>query len=164
MTNPIIHQNLVVKPVGTGEFGIFSKGHFNAYEIIEACAWLPISQRMQILIAKNSSQLTNHLFSNPDGLNKERAFLDKLAELELEKRLDSGLITPAQAQMLMQDIGGPNKLLDITSHAILLGFGSIYRKSQSPNINWEYDSESKLYIFSTVQQVRPGQELTYFSN
>jgi len=55
-------------------------------------------------------------------------------------------------------------MLHINSHAILLGFGSIYRRSVSPNINWDYDFDKKLYKFYTVQDIDPDQELTYFLN
>ena len=32
------------------------------------------------------------------------------------------------------------------------------------DINWDYDSEKKLYKFYTVQDIDPDQELTYFLN
>lgn len=164
MTNPTILPGLIIKPVSQNQFGVFTTVSYPAYTVIETCAWIPVTQRLQILISKNSNQVNQVLFPNPDGIEKEKSILNKLAELELEQRLDAGLLTPSQVHSIINEVGGTDKLLHVVSHAILLGYGSIYRKSQTPNINWSYDTETKLYSFSTVQLVRPGQELTYFIN
>jgi hypothetical protein len=164
MSNPSILSSLYVKPVNSKEFGVFSSTQIYRNSTIEFCAWIPISQKTQILLKNHDQVLDNRLFVNPDGLNKEREIAEKLADLNLQERLDRGLISTDQFKAIVYDVINPNKMLHIDSHAILLGFGSIYRRSASPNINWDYDSEKKLYKFYTVQDIDPDQELTYFLN
>ena len=164
MSNPSILSSLYVKPVNSKEFGVFSSTQIYRNSTIEFCAWIPISQKTQLLLKNNDQVLDNRLFVNPDGLNKEREIAERLADLNLQERLDRGLISTEQFKSIVYDVINPNKMLHIDSHAILLGFGSIYRRSASPNINWDYDSEKKLYKFYTVQDIDPDQELTYFLN
>jgi len=164
MSNPSILSSLYVKPINAKEFGVFSNAQIYRNSTIEFCAWIPISQKTQILLKNNDPILDNRLFVNPDGMNKEREIGEKLAELNLQERLDRGLISTDQFKAIVYDVINPNKMLHIDSHAILLGFGSIYRRSASPNINWDYDSNKKLYKFYTVQDIDPDQELTYFLN
>ncbi|CAB4218199.1 hypothetical protein UFOVP1604_9 [uncultured Caudovirales phage] len=164
MSNPSILSSLYVKPVNSKEFGVFSSTQIYRNSTIEFCAWIPISQKTQLLLKNNDRVLDNRLFVNPDGMNKEREIAERLADLNLQERLDRGLISTEQFKSIVYDVVNPNKMLHIDSHAILLGFGSIYRRSASPNINWDYDSEKKLYKFYTVQDIDPDQELTYFLN
>lgn len=159
---PKILNTLYVKPVNDKEFGVFTNAPLYRDSIIEFCAWLPISQKLQILIDKNDANLGQKLFVNPDGIEKERQFAAKIAELDLQERLDRGLITQEQFKAILIEVANPTKLLNIDSHAILLGFGSMYRQSETPNITWEYDSESKLYKFYTNQDIAANCELTYF--
>ena len=159
---PKILNTLYVKPVNDKEFGVFTNAPLYRDSIVEFCAWLPISQKLQILIDKNDANLGQKLFVNPDGIEKERQFAAKIAELDLQERLDRGLITQEQFKAILIEVANPTKLLNIDSHAILLGFGSMYRQSETPNITWEYDSESKLYKFYTNQDIAANCELTYF--
>jgi hypothetical protein len=159
---PKILSNLYVKPINDKEFGVFTSAPLYRDSVIEFCAWLPVSQKLQILIDKNDANLGQKLFVNPDGLEKERQFAAKIAELDLQERLDRGLISSEQFKAILIEVANPTKLLSVSSHAILLGFGSLYRRSELPNITWEYDSESKLYKFYTTQDVGANSELTYF--
>jgi hypothetical protein len=165
MINPAILQTLIVNKTPDGEFGVFTNAQIHKHTTVEICAWLPITKKVQILLKSNGSSLANAIFENPDGMDRERAFIEKLADMELQKRLDAGLISQSQFTDLILSSFDPTKLLHVESHALLLGFGSIYRRSQvSPNLNWEYDSSSKLYKFFAVQDIQAGQELTYFTN
>jgi hypothetical protein len=159
---PKILNTLYVKPINDKEFGVFTNAPLYRDSIVEFCAWLPISQRIQILIDKNDSNLSQRLFVNPDGIEKERQFAAKIADLDLQERLDRGLITTEQFKALLIEVANPTKLLSVVSHAILLGFGSLYRRSETPNLTWEYDSDSKLYKFYTTQDIAANRELTYF--
>lgn len=159
---PRILNTIYVKPINDKEFGVFTNAPLYRDSIVEFCAWLPISQRLQILIDKNDANLGQKLFVNPEGLEKERQFVAKIAELDLQERLDRGLITPEQFKAVLIEVANPTKLLSVSSHALLLGFGSLYRRSEMPNITWEYDSDSKLYRFYTTQDVAANCELTYF--
>jgi hypothetical protein len=159
---PKILNTLCVKPINDKEFGVFTNAPLYRDSIVEFCAWLPVSQRIQILIDKNDTSLGQRLFINPDGIEKERQFAAKIADLDLQERLDRGLITTEQFKALLIEVANPTKLLSVVSHAILLGFGSLYRRSDMPNITWEYDSDSKLYKFYTTQDIAANRELTYF--
>jgi hypothetical protein len=159
---PKILNTLYVKPINDKEFGVFTNAPLYRDSIVEFCAWLPVSQKIQILIDKNDPSLSQKLFINPDGIEKERQFAAKIADLDLQERLDRGLITTEQFKALLIEVANPTKLLSVVSHAILLGFGSLYRRSDMPNLTWEYDSDSKLYKFYTTQDIAANRELTYF--
>lgn len=163
MNRPNILESISIQKIGS-EFCVFTNRQIFRDSVIEVCAWLPVTQRTQILLSKNDQFLTNKLFPNPDGIEKEREIASRLAELDLQERLDQGLISQAQFKAILLDVINPDKMMNINSHAILLGYGSVYRRSDSPNINWSYDSTSKLYRFYAVQDIMPNQELTYFSN
>lgn len=164
MNNPSILSNLYVKQIKDGEYGVSTSSPIYAGSTIEYCAWIPVTQKMQILISKNDQGLAKSLFPNPDGINKERDIASKIAELDLEDRLNRGLVSTEQVRSIIMSIANPANIASIVSHSILLGFGSIYRKSESPNINWDYDTKAKLYRFYAVQDIPTNQELTYFSN
>ena len=131
---------------------------------MEYCAWIPITQKTQIILGKNRSNLTSRLFKNADAIERENAVMSKITEFELQERLDRGLITPQQFQALLIEMVNPKQWFELETHGILLGYGSIYRKSDRPNVTWEYEKQSKLYKFITVEDIRPEQELTYYSN
>jgi hypothetical protein len=156
-------HKLYVRDIGNRLTGVFTRDRISAGEEIEACLWLPVTQRMEILIKKNDPELAKNIFPNPDGIQKEREILARFAELDLQERLDRGLITTDQFKAILQETASPEKMLNIVSHAILLGFGSIYRTSDRPNITWEYDSSQKLYKFIAVEDINSNTELTYFS-
>ena len=164
MISPKILNCLSVRPTNSKEYGVFTDSPIYRDSTIEYCAWLPITQKIQILMEKNDQSLSSKLFKNPDGIEKEREVLAKITDLELQTRLDRGLITPEQFKAMVMEIANPSKFLHVVSHAVLLGYGSLYRTSSTPNINWEYDPDTKLYRFFTVQDVQANQELTYFSN
>lgn len=163
MNRPNILESLSIQKIGS-EFGVFTNRQIFRDSVIEVCTWLPITQKTQILLSKSDQFLTGKLFPNQDGIEKEREIASRIAELDLQERLDKGLISTSQFKAILLDVMNPEKMMNINSHAILLGFGSIYRKSESPNINWTYDSTSKLYRFYAVQDILQNQELTYFSN
>jgi hypothetical protein len=162
MFNPGAIGGIIVKPVGK-EYGVFANVPIHRMNTVEWCAWLPVNQRTHILLTKNNSPLVNHIFENPDGIKKEMEVVHKIMELDLQKRLDQGLITTQQLNDLLIEYMNPAKMLESNTHAILLGNGSIYRRSDRPNISWEYDSEMKLFRFFAVENISPGQELTYFT-
>lgn len=164
MDSPRILGNLQVRKVNSSEFGIFTSDMIEANSIIEYCTWLPITRRAYILLQKSNQTLVSNLFDNPDGIDKELEITNKLVGLDLQSRLDKGLITMDQFRSILTSAVNQNAMLDIVSHAILLGFGSIYRKSNSPNINYSYDSATRLYKFFAVNDIYKNQELTYFSN
>jgi SET domain-containing protein len=44
--------------------------------------------------------------------------------------------------------------------AIALGYGSLYNHSEEPNVEWDRDFERKLFVFTALKDVEPGEELT----
>ena len=156
-------QGLYTRKITEKVSGVFTSSVIYKGTIVESCDWIPISQRMQLLINKNDSSLAQRLFPNPDGLKKEQDILIKFAELDLQERLDRGLITVDQLKSILMDTVNPEKMLHVVSHAILLGFGSVYRTSERPNLIWDYNTNSKLYEFTAVEDINQHQELTYFS-
>ena len=156
-------ESIYVKKLTENQKGVFSMLNISKGTIVESCDWLPVTQKTQILLLKNDPVLASALFPNPEGIAKEKEILSKFAELELQERLDRGLITVDQFKKILSDTVNPTKMLNVVSHSILLGFGSIYRRSERPNLNWEYDAASKLYYFREVEDIYANQELTYFS-
>jgi SET domain-containing protein len=58
----------------------------------------------------------------------------------------------------IQDISFAWPLLG-NSHAIVLGFGSIYNHSDSNNATWQTDSEKMCYRFYAISDIEPGTEI-----
>jgi len=85
MSNPNILSSLYVKPVNSKEFGVFSNAQIYRNSTIEFCAWIPISQKTQILLNRHDQELNNRLFVNADGLNKEREIGENLQNLIYRK-------------------------------------------------------------------------------
>jgi SET domain-containing protein len=44
--------------------------------------------------------------------------------------------------------------------AMVLGFGSLYNFSETPNLSFEADLENQVMIFRAIQPIRKDQELT----
>lgn len=163
MANPSILNSLYVDFATRTEYGVFTKAPIYRGSIVEICSWIPVTQKTYFYLENNNQTVSDRMFENPDGIKKEKEFLLKLTELELQEKLDAGIITGKQFNQMLLSVMNPANLLNINSHAILLGFGSIYRRSDRPNLNWEYDTSSKLYKFFAVEDIRQDQELTYFS-
>jgi SET domain-containing protein len=45
------------------------------------------------------------------------------------------------------------------SHAVVLGFGSIYNHREDNNATWTTDIENNCYIFIAVKDIYPGEEI-----
>lgn len=164
MSSPRILEGLYLKKVNDREYGVFTRTGIRRGALIEVCAWIPVNKSTQIFLTRNHNSLVSKLFVNGDALEKELELVSKLTELELQNRLDRGLLTPEQVKQLLRDMIKPDQMLTVDSHAILMGYGSAYRQSSRPNISWEYDKASKLYNFYTVEEIGPEQELTYLIN
>ncbi len=44
--------------------------------------------------------------------------------------------------------------------ALVLGYGSLYNFSETPNVSFEADFNSRVMIFRSIRSIRKGQELT----
>jgi hypothetical protein len=164
MSSPRILDGLYLKKVTDKDYGVFSRAPIQRGALIEVCAWIPVNKSTQIFLTRNHNQVASKLFVNGDALEKEMELVSKLTDLEIQNRLDRGLLTPHQVKQLLSEMIKPEQMLLMDSHAILMGYGSAYRQSDRPNVAWEYDKTTKLYNFYTVEEVRADQELTYLTN
>ena len=81
--------------------------------------------------------------------------------MELERRLNSGQISPSEYTQILSSKVNINTLLDAKTHGIPLGNGLIYAISDFPNMVREYYPSTKLCVFKSVQYIEEGSELTY---
>jgi hypothetical protein len=116
MSKPSILPSLYVKLTESGEFGVFSTAKIARDSTIEFCAWIPISQKTQLLLKSHDAVLDSRLFVNPEGISKEREIGEKLAELDLQERLDRGLITTEQFKAIVYLLYLSVSLLTIQSY------------------------------------------------
>lgn len=163
MHKPFIHRALEVRPTGFNKYGVFATEPLSRHIVIEACLILPITKQAHTALNKHRSLATDKVFQNPDGILKERNILNSISEMELEKRFDAGLLSADDLKRILFESGNLTQVLDIETHGFLLGLGSIYNRSTNPNIVIEYNPDSKLYEVTTVKDIGPNTELTYFT-
>jgi hypothetical protein len=164
MHEPFIHKSIQVKRLPQGRFGVFAIDQINRNTLVESCVILPITRQLSNTITKSTkSGLVEKLVQNPDGLLRERTLISSIKEMELEKRLDAGLLTPEDLKKILLDSGNLTQILDIETNGFLLGYGSLYNQSSYPNIIIQYNNVSKLYDIITVKDVTSGTELTYLT-
>jgi len=159
MRNPFIHRSIEVRRASHSRFGVFAKELIQRGTLVESCSILPITKKIAISIEK--TRLNDKLFVNPDGAAKERSILQSIQEMELERRLDQGLITLEDFRQILVDNGHLTQVLDIETAGFLLGYGSYYNTSLMPNVKISYNDEDKLYDIIAVKDIQSGLELTY---
>jgi len=59
----------------------------------------------------------------------------------------------------IRDISFAWPLFTPGTHAIVLGFGSIYNHSYDNNATWETDVKKNCYRFLAVRDIEPGEEI-----
>lgn len=163
MHNPFIHPSLEVRRISRSKFGVFTKTFIMRGTLLEMCPMLPISKKVETLIRANSATLATKLFPNPDGVKRESDLIASMKEMELEKRLDAGLLTQQDIKEILLDSGSLMAVMEVDTACILQGFGSIYNLSSYPNVAISFDSENKLYEVIAVQDIQAESELTYLS-
>ncbi len=85
-------------------------------------------------------------FISKDEIIEECHFV-KLSERDFTK-LDNSI----------KDISFAWPILSST-HAIVLGFGSIYNHSDNNNATWTTDLNRNCYIFRAIKDIQPGEEI-----
>jgi SET domain-containing protein len=78
----------------------------------------------------------------------EECHFVKLIETDFEK-LDKTI----------KDIAFAWPMFTSGTHAIVLGFGSIYNHSNENNATWETDLEKNCFRFIAVRDIEPGEEI-----
>jgi hypothetical protein len=163
MHRPFIHNSLEVRQISLSKYGVFTNSQLARNTKIESCLILPIPRQAHSILIKNKFSATDKLIQNPDGIIKESNILNSIGEMELERRLDAGLLSADDIKRILFDSGNLTQVLDIETHGFLLGYGSIYNKSAYPNVIIEYSPDSKLYDVITVKEIGPHTELTYLT-
>ena len=163
MRDPFIHRALEVKRTGNTKFGVFARDFIPRGTIVESCSLVAIPKVAISALEKVKSPLLEKLLPNPDGIRKEIEITESINEMELQRRLDAGLLTQEEAGKILLSSGVAKAVLDVETACFLTGFGSLYNRSSYPNITLTFDSESKLYNVVAVKDIVKGYELTYLS-
>jgi SET domain-containing protein len=164
MHNPFIHSLLEIKKLGLSKFGVFARDYIPMGTKIETCVLIMLPKITINSLEKIKSPLLERILPNPDGIRREREVIATLSDMEIQRRLDEGNLTPAEAKNILLGPGNITALLEIETGGLLSGFGSLYNRSSYPNITMNFDSESKLYNIITVKDIGTGEELTYLKS
>lgn len=52
--------------------------------------------------------------------------------------------------------------LNFTNQVIPLGFACIYNHSNTPNVDWETDTENEIFIFRSIRDIKCDEELLVY--
>jgi hypothetical protein len=162
MLNPFISDFVQIVNRGKGIFLTLAKTDIPANTIIEICATSILTKREAIILSKTIPGIRDKILIDESIIDKEFQLFAELGELELERRLDSGEISPTEFRKILNSKINMNSLLDSKSHFLILGNGILYRISDNPNLVYEYYPADKVCAFRTVKFVSRGSELTYF--
>lgn len=161
MRDPFIHQSLEVQRKGLSTFGVFAKDYIPLGTVVEICAVIPVSRAALKALEKTKSTINEKIQPYPEGLRKEREMLSSISEMEIQRRLDEGTLTPEEAKNILLGAGNLMGLMDVEIACILTGYGALYNRSSYPNITFNFDLDTKLYSVVTVKDIGRGTELTY---
>jgi len=162
MFNPFVSEYVEVVNFGNGKFTAIARTDVPMDAIVEVCPVAILTMRESIILSKNVPLLKASIFADESAMAKEYQMFAQLGELELERRLDAGEITRGEYVKILKSKINPNALLESKSHVLILGNGSLYRISETPNLVCEYHSEHKVCVFKSVRNISNGTELTYF--
>jgi hypothetical protein len=163
MHNPFIHRSIGVRQISASRYGVFAFDPIPRGTLIESCLIIPITKSTHTALTKTRTASSDKVFQNPDGILKERNLLNSIAEMELERRFDAGLLNADDIRKILLDSGNLKQIADVETHGFLAGYGSIYNRSQYPNAIIEYNPDSKLYDITTVKDIGSNTEITYFT-
>lgn len=164
MHSPFIHNLLEIKKLSLSKFGVFARDYIPMGTTIETCVLIMLPKITINSLEKVKSPLLDRIFPNPDGLRREKEIIATLSDMEIQRRLDEGQLTPAEAKRILLGPGNVTALLEIETGGLLSGYGSLYNRSSYPNIKMNFDSDNKLYNIITVKDIGTGEELTYLNS
>lgn len=162
MFNPFVSEYVEVVNLGNGKFTVIAKTDVPIDAIVEVCPVMILTLRESIILGKNIAAMKSAIFADESVMSKEYQMFAQLGELELERRLDAGEITRGEYLRILKSKINPNALLESKSHVLILGNGSLYRISETPNLVCEYHTQHKICVFKSVRNISNGTELTYF--
>jgi hypothetical protein len=160
---PFVSRLIEVVKANRTDFKVVAVDQIPPHTIVEVCPTLAIQNKLAIIIGKNNPTLQKKIIVDMVEVDREYQVFEELSELELNKRLDQGLISQDDYAKIITSRVNINAILDAKTHVIPLGNGLLYGVSEYPNIVREYDPSTKLCSFRTVQYVQEGTELVYFS-
>jgi len=162
MLNPYVSEYVKVVNLGDGEFRTVAAMEIPVNSIVEVCPVRVLTKREALFLIKNVSNINNSILADESVMDKEFKIFSELGEFELEKKLDSGLISNEDYVKILRSKINPTALLESKSHALILGNGFLYRRSDSPNLVCEYHSQDKVCLFRSAKLIQTGLELTYY--
>lgn len=160
MLNPVISKYVKIIERNR-EFRAIAAIDIPENTIIEICPVLISSAKAIISLTNSDPKLENKIIIDEAAIDREYQVFTELGELELERRLNSGQISPDEYNQILRSKVNLNSLLNAKTHGLPLGNGLIYSISDFPNMVREYHSGSKLCVFRSVQYIVEGSELTY---
>jgi len=157
MYKPFISPK-VSSRVKDGNYRVFAESQITVGEEIEVCSFIPMSRRAIAALEKNVCfDLTGRFFVNPEEAQKESLALHKLKNALIDA--ESSNITGQRLLELLNAQVNENSIENFKIGSILLGFGSIYSKSDEPNCICTYLPDEKLYLIKAVKNIVRGEEL-----
>jgi hypothetical protein len=145
------------------DFKVIAREPIPSQTVVEICSTYQITNKLAILMSKTNPIFEKKLIIDKAEVDKEYQIFAELGEMELTRRLDAGIISPDEYSKILASRVNFNSLLEAKTHVIPLGNGLLYSISDYPNIVREFNSETKLCLFRTVQYIQEGTELSYFS-
>ena len=94
--------------------------------IIEVCPVLISSAKAIMSLTNADSKLASKIIIDEAAVDKEYQVFAELGEMELERRLNSGEITPAEYTQILRSKVNINSLLNAKTHGLPLGNGLLY--------------------------------------
>ena len=133
MPNPSISK--YVRIIETNrEFKAIAAMDIPENTIIETCPVLISSAKAIMSLTNSDSKLASKIIIDEAAVDKEYQVFAELGEMELERRLDSGQITPAEYTQILRSKVNINSLLNAKTHGLPLGNGLLYGISDFPNM------------------------------
>jgi hypothetical protein len=157
---PFISRNVTIVERGRSHVAIAANDILEN-TVIEISPVVMLTAKTAISIINNTQDFENRLIMDEAAVDREYEIFASLGEMELERRLNSGQISPDEYQKILRSKINLNALINAKTHAMPLGYGLLYGISDFPNLVREYDSAHKLCYYRTVQYITAGTDLTY---
>lgn len=157
MYKPFVSPKISAR-IKDGQYRIFADDHITIGEDIEVCSFIPMSRKAIAALEKNACfELTGRFFINPEESQNEALSLHRIKNAMIDA--ESSNITGQRLIELLNSQIKENSIENFKIGSILLGFGSMYSKSDDPNCMCSYLPDEKLYLIRAVKNIIRGEEL-----
>lgn len=157
MHNPFISPKLKIR-LKDGAYRVFTTSTINIGEEVEACPFIPITKKAIGSLEKNGCfDLLSSFFVNPEEVAKEHKVLDHIKNILFEAQASGA--NEDQLRSIIYQQSALNPVDSYKVGAILTGFGSMYSRTEEPNVNWSYQPDEKLFLFTAIRTILAGEEL-----